>query len=82
MADATMQKRIRILAYGVEKTGIQTPQQDIVSGKYTIEFADYSHADRFQHFDGSSYSKDFSNLLRMLATAIGTASGTIGIGMN
>ena len=52
MSAPTEPKGLRILAYGIEKKGLPIPKREIAADKYTIEFADYNDAARFQDFDG------------------------------
>src|ERR1035438_4176626 len=52
MTASTDPKGLRILGYGIETKGLPFPERKIASEKYTIEFADYKGAARFQDFDG------------------------------
>jgi len=46
------ERRYRVLAYAIERKGLPVPGKKLESGKYTIEFAPYEKAARFEDFDG------------------------------
>jgi hypothetical protein len=53
MSASTESRQLRILAYGIRTKGLLVPLlRNIVSTKYTIEFAEPDEAERFQNFDG------------------------------